>query len=242
MEGSTIKNGDNNPLPGEMIGRISGLTKKYQDKLILSKVSFELPARKITTLTGPSGSGKTSLIRCLNGLERFDEGSIEISGISIPPLPHLIQPELLRNIRRKIGFIFQQFHLFSHLTVLKNVMSGPQYVLGKSLQDAKSIALPLLEQMGLTSTTNQYPRQLSGGQQQRVAIARALAVNPEVILFDEPTSALDLKNREEVFFLLKSLANQGKTLLIITHDLELARKGDQQLFLNSEGITKIEPS
>jgi len=206
--------------------RISNLVKYHGSTRILHGVSLEFAPGQLTAIVGPSGSGKSTLLRCINGLEPFHEGEIAIGqtlklhGTKGVPLP----VNALLGIRRTVGMVFQQFNLFPHYTALQNVMAGPRFALGHSKPMAAKAAVDLLDRVGMTQFYNAKPGNLSGGQQQRVAIARALAVNPEVMLFDEPTSSLDPAMVAEVTKVMRDLARDGQTMVVVTHDDDLARE------------------
>ena len=202
--------------------RITNLVKYHGPARILNEASLTAEPGKLTALVGPSGGGKSTLLRCINGLETFQSGTIEAFGHTLVGGTVTQQP-LLRKIRQSVGMVFQQFHLFPHLTALENVMSGPVHALGRSKLEAAETARRLLARVGLAEKANARPGKLSGGQQQRVAIARALAVNPAAILFDEPTSALDPQMVGEVLAVMRDLAADGQTMIVVTHDLDLAR-------------------
>ena len=204
--------------------RITELVKYHGSNRILDGAALTAEAGQITALVGPSGGGKSTLLRCINGLEPFHSGAIEIGShalIGTGGKPHA--PQKLAAIRATVGMVFQQFQLFPHLTALENAMSGPLYAQGKPKGEAEEIAEKLLARVGLAEKANARPAQLSGGQQQRVAIARALAVDPTVMLFDEPTSALDPHMVGEVLDLMRGLAAEGQTIVVVTHDMDFAR-------------------
>ncbi|HVV88504.1 MAG TPA: amino acid ABC transporter ATP-binding protein [Kofleriaceae bacterium] len=189
---------------------------------MLRDVSAEVDKGEIIAIVGPSGGGKSTLLRCLNYLEPFDAGTITIAGLELVPGLHRGHRPLLRKLRLSVGMVFQQFNLFPHLTALENITLGPRVVRGKPADAATVRARTLLERVGLGDRGGSYPHELSGGQQQRVAIARALAQDPEVMLFDEPTSALDPEMRDEVTAVIRDLAEQGMTMLVVTHEMQLA--------------------
>jgi ABC-type polar amino acid transport system ATPase subunit len=198
--------------------RVSNLTKSYGSHRILDDVSLEVRQGEVTALVGPSGGGKSTLLRCINGLEDFQAGEVAVGDVTlVGGRPHP-KADLLR-LRQRVGMVFQQFHLFPHMTALENVLSGPLYALGESRTEAEPRAKALLERVGLGHKLDARPANLSGGQQQRVAIARALAVNPAAILFDEPTSALDPQMAKEVLAVMRDLAEDGQTMAIVSHDL-----------------------
>jgi ABC-type polar amino acid transport system ATPase subunit len=203
--------------------QVTSLVKQFGSTRVLDGVSVTINRGEVTAVVGPSGSGKSTFIRCLNGLESFQGGSITLDGLTLSPDAKTPKATLLA-LRRKAGMVFQQFHLFPHMTALENVMAGPRYSLGRSRLESAQIARPLLEKVGLGNKEESRPDQLSGGQQQRVAIARALAVNPAVILFDEPTSALDPQMAAEVMAVILDLAKEGQTMVVVTHSPELTRR------------------
>ena len=194
---------------------------------VLKGVSLTVDRGEVVVLMGPSGSGKSTFIRTFNGLEPYQKGSIEIDGMKIS---HNLKN--IEAVRREVGMVFQQFNLFPHLTVLKNVTLAPIHLRGMTKAKAEEIAMQLLERVGIDHQANKYPGQLSGGQQQRVAIARALAMKPKVMLFDEPTSALDPEMVQEVLQVMRSLANSGMTMVCVTHEVGFAREvADRVIFL-----------
>jgi polar amino acid transport system ATP-binding protein len=193
--------------------------KLFGNFVALDGVSMEVSRREVICLIGPSGSGKSTLLRCTNGLESLHGGEIRLDGI---PLPR--DSRGMRAVRQRMGMVFQSFELFPHRTALANVMSGPVTVLGLSRRDAEARAMALLHKVGLADKAASYPANLSGGQQQRVAIARALAMEPEVMLFDEPTSALDPETIGEVLNVMKQLAEEGMTMIVVTHEMTFARR------------------
>ncbi len=205
---------------------IKNLVKYHGNQRILDGATATFRSGELTALVGPSGGGKSTLLRCINGLETFHEGTIRIGEhlelIGTGGKPH--DARRLLSIRRKVGMVFQQFHLFPHMTAQQNVMAGPIHVLGKSGAEAAEVAKTLLARVGLSDKLDARPGNLSGGQQQRVAIARALAVNPSVILFDEPTSALDPTMVGEVLAVMRDLAKSGQTMIVVTHDMDLAKQ------------------
>ena len=204
--------------------------KKYGNNLALDNISICISTGEVLVVMGPSGSGKSTLIRTLNGLETIDGGNINILGI---PLNKDSKPRNVSLIRKRVGMVFQQFNLFPHLSILENITLAPIRVQKTSKKEAKAKALELLDQMGIIDQSDKYPNQLSGGQQQRVAIARALALEPEIMLFDEPTSALDPERVKEVLDAMKSLANKGMTMVVVSHEIRFAREvADRILFMD----------
>ncbi len=213
---------------------IRNLTKFHGSQKILDDVSLTICDHEVTALVGPSGGGKSTLLRCINGLETFSNGEIDAEGVKIAGGKNH-SPKSLLAIRRKVGMVFQQFNLFPHLTALQNVMTGPLYSLGQSKAVAKTAAKKLLERVGLADKFAARPGNLSGGQQQRVAIARALAVNPAAMLFDEPTSALDPAMAEEVFSVIRDLASEGRTMVIVSHDLKTVARFAKRIAIMERG-------
>jgi general L-amino acid transport system ATP-binding protein len=210
----------------ESIVNIEGVHKSFGPVQVLRGVDLDVRKGEVLVIIGASGSGKSTLIRCVNGLEAFQQGRIQVDGCELPcenerDVGH---DRSLLQVRRHVGMVFQQFNLFPHKTVLENVALAPIKVLGKSREEAEQIGLRLLERVGLSDHARKYPTQLSGGQQQRVAIARALAMSPRVMLFDEPTSALDPEMVGEVLDVMRELATEGMTMLIVTHEMGFARE------------------
>jgi len=199
------------------------LSKRHGDLRVLVGVTAEVAKGETIAIVGPSGGGKSTLLRCLNYLERFDEGSIDIAGTKLVPGMGRGESNILRELRMKVGMVFQQFNLFPHLTALANITLAPRVVRGIRPDLAEHSARELLARVGLADRGHSYPHQLSGGQQQRIAIARALAMQPQVMLFDEPTSALDPEMRDEVMGVIRDLASGGMTMLVVTHEMQFAR-------------------
>jgi ABC-type polar amino acid transport system ATPase subunit len=201
---------------------IESLTKLRAGRPVLESVSFRGAEAGVTVLVGPSGGGKSTLLRCLNGLETFDAGTVTVAGHRLAAGPHT--GVALDRLRRDVGMVFQQFNLFPHLSVLDNVTLAPRTVLRLPVAEARARALDLLDRVGLASFAAARPATLSGGQQQRVAIARALAMRPRVMLFDEPTSALDPSMTGEVLEVIVDLARAGQTMVVVTHDHAFAKR------------------
>ncbi|MGD6801452.1 amino acid ABC transporter ATP-binding protein [Rossellomorea vietnamensis] len=217
---------------------IKGLKKRFGDLEVLKGFDVEVEKGQVIVLIGPSGSGKTTFLRCLNLLEIPDEGKLNISGTRMDFSQKLSKKELLK-MRRKTGMVFQNYNLFPHRTALENVMEGPVIVQGKSKDEVKKKAVSLLEKVGLGDKIDYYPYQLSGGQQQRVGIARALAIEPEVMLFDEPTSALDPELIGEVLKVMKDLAEEGMTMIVVTHEMKFAKEvADEAIFMDGGYIVE----
>jgi polar amino acid transport system ATP-binding protein len=217
-----------------MIIQAKDLVKKFGKILALDKISCEVEAGEVVVVMGTSGSGKSTLLRCLNGLEKIDWGEIIIDGIR---LDH--HKESIHKVREEIGMVFQQFNLFPHLSVLKNITLAQTIVRGRNAPEAERIAQDLLNRVGLIDKKEAYPAQLSGGQQQRVAIARALAMNPKIMLFDEPTSALDPEMIGDVLEAMKNLAQEGMTMVVVTHEIGFAREvADRIMFMDQGRIVE----
>ncbi len=203
---------------------VTNLVKRHGPLTVLDGVSLDVPKGDVAVLIGPSGGGKSTLLRCVNGLEPFQAGEVRVGDIVMHPDDvRRTGGDTLLKLRRRVGFVFQQFNLFPHLTVLDNVLIGPRLSLGQTREQAEPLAKRLLERVGLAEKLNAKPENLSGGQQQRVAIARALAVKPEAILFDEPTSALDPRMAAEVLGVITELARDGQTMIVVTHAMGFAR-------------------
>jgi polar amino acid transport system ATP-binding protein len=226
---------------------LRGVTKSFGGHRVLDDVDLELAEGTVTVILGPSGSGKSTLLRTINHLEKIDRGQVRVNGTLIgyrqvgERLHELPERDILRQ-RSRIGFVFQQFNLFPHLTVLENVVEAPVSAQRRRRSEVEVEARALLERVGLGDKAAAYPRQLSGGQQQRVAIARALALHPDVILFDEPTSALDPELVGEVLAVIKELARDGATLVVVTHEVGFAREvADTVVFLDGGRIVEQGP-
>jgi len=211
---------------------VSGLHKSFGDNHVLRGIDLQVGSGSVTVLIGPSGSGKTTVLRSLNALERPDAGSVRIADAAVDFSGPVERRDVVR-LRAQSGMVFQSHHLFPHLTVLRNVMEGPVVVQKRPVEQARAEAMSLLERVGLAEKADQYPYQLSGGQQQRVGIARALAIRPRLMLFDEPTSALDPELVGEVLEVMKDLADQGWTMVVVTHEMRFAQQvADQVLFMD----------
>lgn len=223
---------------------VKQLTKKFKGQTVLHGIDLEVSAGEVVAIIGPSGSGKTTLLRCINLLEVPDTGTIQVGDIMIDSSKPLSkQKQLVRALRQQVGFVFQNFNLFPHRSVLENIIEGPVIVKGESKATAEQRARALLAKVGLNGKESAYPRRLSGGQQQRVAIARALAMQPEVILFDEPTSALDPELVGEVLNTIRSLAEEKRTMVIVTHEMSFARDvADRAIFMDHGRIVEQGPA
>ena len=198
------------------------LCKRHGDRSVLERVTAEVAAGETIAIVGPSGGGKSTLLRCLNYLEGFDDGTIEIAGTTLAPRMARRDAKLLRRLRSRVGMVFQQFNLFPHLSALDNIALAPRVVRSDPRSAAEANARALLARVGLADRGGAFPHELSGGQQQRVAIARALAMQPDVMLFDEPTSALDPEMRDDVMRVIHDLAAGGMTMLVVTHEMQFA--------------------
>jgi general L-amino acid transport system ATP-binding protein len=211
---------------------IIGLNKWYGDFHVLRDINLEVAKGERIVICGPSGSGKSTLIRCINALEEFQEGRIVVDGIELGPNLRRVD-----DVRREVGMVFQSFNLFPHLTVLENCTLAPIWVRNIPKKEAEASAMKYLERVKIPHQAGKYPGQMSGGQQQRVAIARALTMNPKVMLFDEPTSALDPEMVKEVLDTMVDLANEGMTMLVVTHEMGFAREvADRIVFMDAGQI------
>ncbi|KWO73303.1 amino acid ABC transporter ATP-binding protein [Burkholderia ubonensis] len=219
---------------------VRGLSKAFGGNQVLRGVDFSVSKGEVVVVMGPSGSGKTTLLRSLNFLEAPDAGTVTVCGIDVEcadsSKPSRENQKKIRAIRQRTAMVFQSFNLFPHRTVLENVIEGPFTVKGVIRKQASERAMHLLTQVGLAAKANDYPGRLSGGQKQRVAIARALAMDPEVIFFDEPTSALDPALREDVLNVMREVAKQGMTMLIVTHEVRFARDVADRIVFMDGGV------
>ena len=210
---------------------VEDLHKSFGQHEILKGITNHVDEREVVVVIGPSGSGKSTFLRCLNGLETVTSGEIEIAGM------RLTDPKTnIHRLRQHVGMVFQQFNLFKHLTILENITIGPRKVKKIPAPEADRIARELLAKVGLIGKEANYPDQLSGGQQQRVAIARALAMGPDVMLFDEPTSALDPEMVGEVLQVMKDLAHEGMTMVVVTHEMGFAREVGHRVLFMDDGV------
>lgn len=216
---------------------VEKLTKQFKGQVVLNGIDLEIEEGEVVAIIGPSGSGKTTFLRCLNFLEEPSSGRIKVGDIEIDGSRPLNQQQnLVRRLRQQVGFVFQNFNLFPHRTALENVIEGPLVVKKIPRADAEVLGRKLLAKVGLAGKEDAYPRRLSGGQQQRVAIARALAMEPEVILFDEPTSALDPELVGEVLATIRGLAEEKRTMVIVTHEMGFARDVANRVVFFDKGV------
>ena len=209
---------------------VKGVNKHFGALHVLKDINLEVPRGQVVVLLGPSGSGKSTLCRTINRLETIDSGSIHIDGELLPE-----EGRKLATLRSEVGMVFQSFNLFAHKTILDNVTLAPMKVRGKNKDEARKKGLELLERVGVANQADKYPAQLSGGQQQRVAIARSLAMGPKVMLFDEPTSALDPEMVNEVLSVMTSLATEGMTMIVVTHEMGFARRASNRVVFMADG-------
>ncbi|NLE43205.1 MAG: amino acid ABC transporter ATP-binding protein [Chloroflexi bacterium] len=216
----------------DIIIRIQDIYKSFNRERIkaVRGVSLDVRRGEVVVIVGPSGSGKSTLLRCINHLEPIDRGSIAVDGIPVTG-----DKATINKIREEVGMVFQQFNLFPHLTVLRNITLAQRVVRKKSVDEAEAIAMDLLAKVGISDKAQAYPAQLSGGQQQRVAIARALAMQPKIMMFDEPTSALDPEMIKEVLDVMLSLAREGMTMLVVSHEMGFAREAADRIIFMDEG-------
>jgi polar amino acid transport system ATP-binding protein len=215
---------------GKKMIKIDNITKSFGKNLVLPSVTAEIEKGEVVCLIGPSGSGKSTVLRCINGLESYDQGCITVNGVKVDH-----NAASIHDIRRSVSMVFQRFNLFPHRTALENVVEGPIFVKRMARDSALSYGRDLLDRVGLADKHDAYPAQLSGGQQQRVAIARALAMEPQAILFDEPTSALDPELVGEVLDVIRSLAQEGMTMIIVTHEMAFAKAVSNRTFFLEKG-------
>ncbi|CDE45017.1 amino acid ABC transporter ATP-binding protein PAAT family (TC 3.A.1.3.-) [Clostridium sp. CAG:411] len=212
--------------------RVKNMTKAYGDNVVLENINTEIKQGDIIAIIGPSGCGKSTFIRTLNLLEQPTKGELYIDGENILEKGHDIN-----KMRQKVGMVFQHFNLFPNMTILKNITLAPMKTKGISKEDAEKLAMSLLTRVGLEDKANAYPDTLSGGQKQRIAIVRALAMQPEILLFDEPTSALDPEMVQEVLNLMRDLATDGMTMVVVTHEMDFAREvANRVMFFDEKGI------
>ncbi|MFJ8268026.1 amino acid ABC transporter ATP-binding protein [Peribacillus asahii] len=213
---------------------VKNLKKSFGNVEVLKDINAEVQEKEVVCVIGPSGSGKSTFLRCLNRLEEISGGKVIVNGhdITAPKVD-------INKVRQEVGMVFQQFNLFPHKTVLENITLGPIKIQATGKAEAEKLALELLDKVGLQSKANSYPGELSGGQKQRVAIARALAMNPKIMLFDEPTSALDPEMVGDVLEVMKQLAKEGMTMVVVTHEMGFAREvGDRVIFMDGGYIVE----
>src|SRR5207245_11596896 len=203
---------------------IRGLRKSFGDHVVLHGIDFDVQPSQVVVVIGPSGSGKSTFLRCCNGLEQADSGRVELCGHTLTDAGQMLGDQALNHLRDDVGMVSQSFNLFPHLSVINNITVGPRKVRGVSRPQAEAEAMALLDKVGLLQKAHAMPGSLSGGQKQRVAIARALAMQPQVMLFDEPTSALDPELVGEVLQVMKLLAGEGMTMMVVTHEMDFARE------------------
>ena len=222
------------------------LEKNFGENRVLKGINLSANKGDVISIIGSSGSGKSTMLRCINFLETPDNGSINVCGetidcseVDLSNPDKKLQNQII-NIRKKLGMVFQSFNLWSHMNILDNITEAPVHVLGKDKEEAEQEAMKLLEQVGIKEKAYDYPVHLSGGQQQRAAIARALAISPEVLLFDEPTSSLDPELVDEVLSVMRKLAEEGKTMLVVTHEMEFARKVSNKVIFLHDGLIEEE--
>ena len=215
----------------EAVIKINGLVKEFGNLQVLKGITTEVKEGEVISIIGPSGSGKSTFLRCINKLEEATSGELFINGQNI-----LDKKVDINKVREEVGMVFQHFNLFPHKTVLENITLGPTKLKKMSQDEANKLGIELLAKVGLSDKANVYPNKLSGGQKQRVAIARALAMNPKIILFDEPTSALDPEMIGEVLEVMKDLAKEGMTMLVVTHEMGFARNVGNRVFFMEQGI------
>lgn len=216
--------------------RIRGLRKSFADHVVLAGIDLDVSSSQVVVVIGPSGSGKSTFLRCCNGLELPESGSVEICGRTLFSDGQRLPEAELDLLRQEVGMVFQSFNLFPHLSVLANIALGPRKLRGLSRNDSESEAFALLKKVGLIEKAHAMPASLSGGQKQRVAIARALAMKPRVMLFDEPTSALDPELVGEVLQVMKLLASEGMTMMVVTHEMDFARDVGDVVVVMDGGI------
>jgi len=216
--------------------RIRGLRKAYGEHEVLRGIDFTVRPSQVVVVIGPSGSGKSTLLRCCNGLEIAQHGTVDICGETLLDHGQLLSESQLNRLRMRVGMVFQSFNLFPHLSVLDNVTVGPRTLLGMTRSVAEGLANELLDKVGLAQKADAMPGALSGGQKQRVAIARALAMKPQVMLFDEPTSALDPELVGEVLQVMKLLAKEGMTMMVVTHEMGFAREVADEVAVMDGGV------
>jgi len=220
---------------------VNNLGKHFGDLVVFQNINLHVRPKEIVVLIGPSGSGKSTLLRCLNGLETPTEGTLRVGEAKWEPaMKTQAKKQAIREIREMTGMVFQSFHLFPHMTALQNVIMAPTTVKKMPMEEAVRLGESLLAKVGLLGKKDEYPSRLSGGQQQRVAIARALAMQPQIMLFDEPTSALDPELTGEVLSVMKQLAAEGMTMIVVTHEMKFAQEVANRVIFMSDGAIQEE--
>ena len=220
----------------DIVVSVENLSKSFGELNVIKDISFSVKKGEVLGIIGPSGSGKSTMLRCVNQLETVTGGTIKIENEFLVKDGVYSDKKIMRRIGLKAGLVFQNFNLFPHFSVLRNITEAQKVVLGRDKQEAKTIAMDLLRKMGLESKADSYPCELSGGQQQRVSIARALALNPEVLFFDEPTSALDPELTGEILKVIRSLAEEKMTMVVVTHEMSFARDLCDRIIFMDGGV------
>ncbi|MBR5866465.1 MAG: amino acid ABC transporter ATP-binding protein [Spirochaetaceae bacterium] len=220
----------------DIVVSVENLSKSFGELNVIKDISFSVKKGEVLGIIGPSGSGKSTMLRCVNQLETVTGGTIKIENEFLVKDGVYSDKKIMRRIGLKAGLVFQNFNLFPHFSVLRNITEAQKVVLGRDKQEAKTIAMDLLRKMGLESKADSYPCELSGGQQQRVSIARALALNPEVLFFDEPTSALDPEITGEILKVIRSLAEEKMTMVVVTHEMSFARDLCDRIIFMDGGV------
>ncbi|MCD6577115.1 MAG: amino acid ABC transporter ATP-binding protein [Anaerolineaceae bacterium] len=216
-------------MTAQPIIHIENVHKRFSGVHALRGVNLDVQQGEVVLIIGPSGSGKSTLLRCINRLEKFDQGQIIVDGIPLDTA------ENINAVRTEVGIVFQQFNLFPHMTAMENITLAQKVVRKRDIKEARKLAMDLLEKVGIPEKADNYPLQLSGGQQQRVAIARAMAMNPKIMLFDEPTSALDPEMIREVLDVMLDLAQEGMTMVVVSHEMGFAKAAADRAILMDEG-------
>lgn len=222
-------------MSAETLLYVEGLTKTYGENVVLDNISTEIKRGEVVAIIGPSGCGKSTFLRSLNQLEKITSGSIYFDGVDMTG-----SSVNINNVRRRIGMVFQQFNLFPNMTIKENIMLAPVKLNKMTKEEAEKKAMELLKRIGLSDKADAYPSQLSGGQKQRIAIVRSLAMNPDIILFDEPTSALDPEMVGEVLSVMKELAEDGMTMVVVTHEMGFAREVANRVMFINDGVIQEE--
>ena len=223
------------PLNAKPILQLEGIGKCFGAIRVLNDVNFQLATGEVVAIIGPSGSGKSTLLRCINQLEPPTEGRVTVAGLTVDAKVPATKQQLA-HLHSKLGMVFQSFNLFPHLTVLENVSLAQRRVLNRSKQEADDRSMQLLTRVGLAAKASMYPSRCSGGQQQRIAISRALALDPEIMLFDEPTSALDPEVGLEVLAVMRELADEGMTMIVVTHEMRFAENVSNRVVVMADGV------